>query len=135
MYTGHEDIGDHMYTSEIRQTDHDRKPVAISPALLDRVRRTDQALRAHVGAKSNFQYTGLWVFPEPDKAMFSLQVKIPSEPEAYTFSLPPNTLSQDDPEAFASQAVDMILVQAQKSLQASLARRLRELLTSDVGDE
>ena len=118
-----------MYTSEIRQTDHEGKAVSVPPDLLERVRKADEVLRDRIGSESEFEYTGRWVFPDPEKAMLSLQVKIPGEPETFTFSMSPNTLRQGAPEGFATQAIDKVLVQAGKALQARIDRRLRDLIS------
>jgi hypothetical protein len=126
--------GVRMFNSEIHQTDHEGKPMSVSPSLLDRVHQTDKVLHARLGSGSNFEYTGRWVFPEPGKAMLSLQVKIPDEQETFTFSLSPNTLS-GDLEGYVGRAVQMVLDQANKTLQARIDRRLHNLLVSSSQGE
>jgi hypothetical protein len=116
-----------MYTSEIRETDHEGKPVAVSPALLARVRESDEDLRERVGTDPTLDYTGRWVFPEPEKALLSLTLRAPLVPDAFTVSLPFNPRN---PEWFSHQAVQCVLSQAGDTIQARIDRRLRDLRDS-----
>ena len=119
-----------MLTSEIRQTDQDGKPVSVSPQLLERVYKTDKAMHDRLGGDgSDFEYSAHWVFPEPEKAMLLMQVKIPNRPDIFSYPLPPNTLA-GDPEGFVGKAVDLVLSQAGKVLQSRIDKHLRNLIES-----
>ena len=121
-----------MYTSEIRETDNDGKPVAVAPVLLTQVRAADDALRERLDYDSELEYTGRWVFPEQGKAILSIQVRIPNEAEAFAVSL---LLNQQSAERFAGRAVQSVLIQADKALQARINRRLHNLLISTAEGE
>ena len=77
-----------MYTSEIRETDHEGKPVAVSPVLLAQVRAADDALREQLRDETKLEYAGVWKFPDPDRATLSVTLSVPNLPEAFAVSLP-----------------------------------------------
>jgi hypothetical protein len=121
-----------MYTSEIRETDQEGKPVTVSPALFERVQRADEALRERLDTESGLRYAGRWTFPKSEEALLSLTVQIPNRPESYAVSLPFNP---QNAEAFPRQAVQSVLRQAAKAIQARFDRRLHDLLVSSAEDE
>ena len=78
-----------MYTSEIRETDHEGKPVAVSPALLARVHNTDEVLRSAWRQMPASSMSGGWVFPEPERgSSVPHTVRVPNEPEPFTVFSP-----------------------------------------------
>ena len=124
-----------MFTSEIRQTDQEGKPIRVSPNLMARVQKADDIFRARLEeSESKFSYAAQWVFPEPEKTMLSLQVRIPNKPETFTYGLSPNALT-GDLEGFVGQAIQMVLGQANKDIQARIDRHLHNLLVSSSQEE
>jgi hypothetical protein len=116
-----------MYTSEIRETDLEGKPVTVSPSLLARVRETDEALREWLGTGFELEYTGRWTFPESEKAVLALQVRVPNEQETFSASIP---LDRRGTDGFISRAVDTVLAQASKTISIRVRRQLHDLLVS-----
>ncbi len=97
------------------------------------MREADEALRERLGSDSELQYTGRWVFSvDPEEAALSLQVTIPNESKVFAVILP---FDQQSTERFASRAVQSVLVQADKALQARINRRLHDLLISTAEGE
>ncbi len=121
-----------MYTSEIRETDQEGNPVAVAPALLARVREANDALQERLDTDSGLEYTGRWVFPESEKALFSIQVRVPNQPETYATSL---LLNQYSADRVASRAVQSVLVMADRAIQSRIDRRLRDLRASTAEGE
>jgi hypothetical protein len=116
-----------MYTSEIRETDQDGKPIAISPTLLAHVRATDEALREWLGTGFELEYAGRWMFPEEEKAVLALQVRVPNESEPFTSSIP---FDQRGTDRFIARAVDTVLAQAQKTISVRVRRQLHDLIVT-----
>ncbi len=116
-----------MYTSEIRETDNDGKPVAVAPVLLTQVRAADDALRERLQDETKLEYAGVWKFPDPDRATLSLTVRVPVLPESFAVLLP---FDPRRAEGFPSSAVRSVLRHASETNQAQLSRQIRELVAS-----
>jgi hypothetical protein len=121
-----------MYTSEIRETDQEGKPVAVSPALLAQVRKADDALREHLRDETKLEYAGLWSFPDPNRATLALTLRVPILPEGFAVSVP---FDPRRAERFPSNAVQTALRHASETNQAKLSRQIRELVASTIDIE
>jgi hypothetical protein len=121
-----------MYTSEIRETDAEGRPVAVSPELLARVRAADDALRERLSIHERLEYTGRWNFPDIGRAQLALAVRVPNEPEPFAVSLP---FARDDTDLFSMRAVHSVLRHASDVIQEQLSRGVRKLLAADVEDD
>ncbi|QJW98331.1 hypothetical protein [Frigoriglobus tundricola] len=118
-----------MYTSEIRETDPEGKPVTVSPALLARVRETDDALRERLRKETKLEYAGRWTFPDPDRATFALTLSLPSISESFAVSLPYDPRGA---ERFPHRAVQAVLRHASEANQVKLSRQIRDLVASTI---
>lgn len=121
-----------MYTSEIRETDSDGNPVAVSPALLAQVRDADDALREHLRERAALEYAGLWSFLDPNRAVLDLTLRVPILSEDFVVTVPFDPRRAD---RFAASAVQTALRHASEINQAKLSRQVRELVASTIEGE